>query len=113
MCRRRRRLRVAVASHGVRPDVVIGSGGWRRPELAAAEEAGVPARGAPHVARAGPGVHVHAAQAEAHLVGEEELEHVQERPHEVAPRVRPVPAYVCMHACIHITANSFGNVHIE
>ena len=67
-------------------------GGRRRPELAAAEEAGVPARGAPRVPRARRGGHVHAAQPEAQLVGEEELEHVQERPHEVAPRVRPVPA---------------------
>lgn len=61
-------------------------------ELAAAEEAGVPPRGAPQVPRPGRGVHVDAAQAEARPVAEQELEHVHERPHEVAPRVRPVPA---------------------
>lgn len=82
-----------------------GQSGWGwRPELAAAEKTGVPARGAPHVARARAGVHVHAAQAEAQPVGEEELVHVQERPHEVAPRVRPVPAFMVVVSSITTTS---------
>lgn len=64
----------------------------RRREVAAAaaEEAGVPSRGAPSVPGPVVGGEVDAVEAEAEPVGEEILEHVHERPHEVAAHVRAV-----------------------
>jgi hypothetical protein len=60
----------------------VGEGHW--PELTTPDEAGEPLRRVPLVPRSRRRVEVHAVDAKPEAIAEEVLEHIKERPHEVA-----------------------------